>query len=171
MGRWIDKVVTYGGKKGKGSALRRERRLTLSLACVAGDLAADAVLFWRRSHVKIGSKSRRGFHLSPSRFRRSVREAAFRQESTPGTTILPATQATLSFTPLHDFETPGTANELMRYNCEHHRTLGRSSVTHFHQLPQLGIKQSRTLYTHGRNIALLCFWVKSERKKNAGTRH
>ena len=89
MGRWIDKVVIYGEKKGKGSARRRERRLTLSLACVAGDLAADAVLFWPRSHVKIGSKSRREFHLSLS---------AFRQESTPGTTIPPATQAALSFT-------------------------------------------------------------------------
>ena len=93
------------------------------------------------------------------------------QESTAGTIIPPDTQATLSFTPLHDFETSWTASELMRCNCEHHRTLGRSSVTHFHQRPQLGIKQSRTPYTHGRNRALLCFWVKSERKKNAGTRH
>ena len=39
MGHRIHKVVTYGEKKGKGSAGRRERRLTLSLACVAGDLA------------------------------------------------------------------------------------------------------------------------------------
>ena len=46
------------------------------------------------------------------------------QESIRGTIIPPATQATLSFTPLHDFETPGTVNELMRCNCEHHRTLG-----------------------------------------------
>ena len=107
MGRWIDKVVTYGEKKGKGSARRRERRLTLSLACVAGDLAADAVLFWRPSHVKIGGKSRRDFHLSPSRFRRSLRVAAFRLESTPGAIIPPATQATLSFTPLHTFKCLG----------------------------------------------------------------
>ena len=98
MGRWIDKVVTHGEKKGKGSALRRERRLTLSLACVAGDLAADTVLLWWRSHVKIGSKSRRDFHLSPSRFRRSLRVAAFRQESTPGAKI-PASYA--GYTLLH----------------------------------------------------------------------
>ena len=107
MRRWIDKVVTYGQKKGKGSARRRERRLTLSLACVAGDLAADVVLFWRRSHVKIGSKSRRDFHLSPLRFRRSLRVAAFRLESTPGAIIPPATQATLSFTPLPTFKDLG----------------------------------------------------------------
>ena len=112
MGCRIHKVVTHEEKKGKGSARRRERRLTLSLACVAGDLAADAVLFWRPSHVKIGGKSRRDFHLSPSRFRRSLPVAAFRQESTPGTTIPPATQATLSFTPLHDFETPGIVMSL-----------------------------------------------------------
>ena len=37
--------VTHEEKKGKGSARRRERRLTLSLACVAGDLAASAVVF------------------------------------------------------------------------------------------------------------------------------
>ena len=60
----VHKVVTHGEKKGKGSARRRERRLTLSLACVAGDLAASAVVFWRRSRVKIGSKSRRDFNLS-----------------------------------------------------------------------------------------------------------
>ena len=107
MGRWIDKVVTYGEKKGKGSARRRERRLTPSLACVAGYLAADALLFWRPSHVKIGGKSRRDFHLSPSRFRRSLRVAAFRLESTPGAIIPPATQATLSFTSLHTFKCLG----------------------------------------------------------------
>ena len=58
------KAVTHEEKKQKGSARRRERRLTLSLACVAGDLAAIAVGFWRRSRVKIGSKSRRDFNLS-----------------------------------------------------------------------------------------------------------
>ena len=166
MGCRIHKVVTYGEKKGKGSARRRERRLTLSLACVAGDLAASAVVFLAAKPREDWEQVKEGF--SPfTCFEWQVR----RQESTPGTIIPPATQATLSFTPLHDFETPGTANELMRCNCEHHRTLGRSSVTHFNQRPQLGIKQSRTLYTHGRNRALLCFWVKSERKENAGTRH
>ena len=45
MGRRIHKVVTYGEEKGKESARRRERRLTLSLACVAGDLEASAVVF------------------------------------------------------------------------------------------------------------------------------
>ena len=44
MGRRIHKVVTYGEKKGKGSARRRERILTLSLACLAGDLATSAVV-------------------------------------------------------------------------------------------------------------------------------
>ena len=45
MGCRIHKVVTHEEKKGKGSARRRERRLTLSFACVAGDLAASAVVF------------------------------------------------------------------------------------------------------------------------------
>ena len=45
MERRIHKVVTYGEEKGKGSARRREQRLTLSLACVAGDLEASAVVF------------------------------------------------------------------------------------------------------------------------------
>ena len=63
------------------------------------------------------------------------------------------------------------SNEPMRCNWEHHRTLRRSSVFQFAQRPQLGLKQWRSLYTHGRNRALLCFWIKSERKINAGTRH
>ena len=45
MGPRIHKVVTYGEKKGNGSARRRERRLAFSLAYVAGDLAASAVVF------------------------------------------------------------------------------------------------------------------------------
>ena len=45
MGCRILKVVTHEEKKGKGSARRRQRRLTLSLACVAGNLAASAVVF------------------------------------------------------------------------------------------------------------------------------
>ena len=64
MGYRIHKVVTHGEKKQRGSARRRERILTLSLTYVAGDLAASAVVFRRRSRVKIGSKSKRDFHLS-----------------------------------------------------------------------------------------------------------
>ena len=64
MGCRFHKMVTHGEKTQKGSAGRRERGLALSLACVSGDLAASAVVFWRRSRVKIGSKSRRDFHLS-----------------------------------------------------------------------------------------------------------
>ena len=61
MGCRFHKMVTHGEKTQKGSAGRRERGLALSLACVSGDLAASAVVFWRRSRVKIGSKARRDF--------------------------------------------------------------------------------------------------------------
>ena len=46
------------------TAMLRRLRLTLSLACVAGDLAASAVGFWQRSRVTIGNKLRRDSHLS-----------------------------------------------------------------------------------------------------------
>ena len=103
MGCRIHKVVTHGEKKGKGSARRRERRLTLSLACVAGDLAASAVVFLAAKPREDWEQVKEVF--SPfTRFEWQVR----RQESAPGTIIPPATLATLSFTPLHDFETLGT---------------------------------------------------------------
>ena len=46
------------------TAMLRRLRLKLSLACVAGDLAASAVVFWQRSSLKIGNKLRRDSHLS-----------------------------------------------------------------------------------------------------------
>ena len=99
MGPRIHKVVTYGEKKGNGSARRRERRLAFSLACVAGDLAASAVVFLAAEPREDWEQVKEGYSLASRRVTWRLR----RQESTTGTRILPATQATLSFTPLHDF--------------------------------------------------------------------
>ena len=64
MGCRIHKVVTHEEKKGKGSARRSERRLALSLACVAGDLAASAVVFLAAKPREDWEQVKRDFHLS-----------------------------------------------------------------------------------------------------------
>ena len=67
MGRRIHKVVTYGEKKGNGSARRRERRLTLSLACVAGDSAASAVVFLAAEPREDWEQVKEGYSLASTR--------------------------------------------------------------------------------------------------------
>ena len=94
MGCRIHKVVTHGEKKQKGTethTLLSLRSRRFSRECCSF-LAAKPREDWEQ--VKEG--------FSPfTPFEWQVR----RQESIPGTIIPPATQATLYFTSLHDFET------------------------------------------------------------------
>ena len=128
MGHRIHKMVTYGEKKGKGSAQRRERRthtlLSLRSWWFSGEccsfLAAEPREDWRLEQVKDRGIFPRG---DASRGGSAAKKA-------------PRVQEFCQLRRLHyhshhsmTFKRQGQANELMRFSSEHHRARGRSSVT------------------------------------------